>query len=81
MNETITTNFTGYTSNNTTGHTVPVAEDKSTYGRRSTDHRIDFDNYNRQPYIEPCAFDNLPPDCQGKPMMLYCSCPKCSPRC
>lgn len=32
-------------------------------------------------YIQPCAFDNLPEDCKGKPMWLYCSCPKCSPYC
>lgn len=30
--------------------------------------------------IQLCAFDSLPEDCKGEPMMLYCSCPKCSPR-
>lgn len=29
----------------------------------------------------PCAFDNLPPDMQGKPIMLACHCPRCSPQC
>lgn len=29
----------------------------------------------------PCAFDNLPPDMRGKPLLLSCQCPKCSPWC
>lgn len=29
----------------------------------------------------PCAFDSIPPGDRNKPMMLSCSCPRCSPQC
>lgn len=78
-----TGNFIVFGPSITTDHAVPTDPCQITYGRRSTDCRTDTGNFQPyfQPHIQPCAFDNLPEDCKGKPMMLYCSCLRCSPTC
>lgn len=77
MSDMTTTDFLVFGTIGTTDHTIPTEP----YDRRSTDRRINIGIYGDQPYIQPCAFDSLPDDCKGKPMLLYCSCPRCSPRC